>query len=109
MDFIYDSFPLKTAPLANSEYAWLHRLLKRYKSPKKILLTEDVEDVQGNEIAALDPSQEAEEVFTRSSKPVVQEIWETVLLEPHKSLSSSSIQVACTSWLYNESRVILKS
>ena len=74
MDFIHDLFPLKNAPSANSEYAWLHRLLKRYKSPKKNLLTEDFEDVQGNEIAALDPSQEADEVLTRSSKPVVQEI-----------------------------------
>ena len=71
MDFIHDLFPLKHAPSANSEYAWLHRLLKRYKSQKKNSLTEDVEDVQGNEIAALDPSQEAEEVLTRSSKPVV--------------------------------------
>ena len=71
MDFIHDLFPLKTAPSANSEYAWLHRLLKRYKSPKKYLLTEDFEDVQGNEIAALDPLQEADEVLTRSSKPVV--------------------------------------
>ena len=69
MDFIHDLFPLKTAPSANSEYAWLHRLLKRYKSPKKNLLTEDFEDVQGNEIAALDPSKEADEVLTRSSKP----------------------------------------
>jgi len=48
MDFIHDLFPLKHAPSANSEYAWLHRLLKRYKSPKKNSLTEDVEDVQGN-------------------------------------------------------------
>ena len=71
MDFIHDLFPLKHAPSANSEYAWLHRLLKRYKSPKKDSLTEDVEDVQGNEIAALDPPQEAEEVLTKSSKPVV--------------------------------------
>jgi len=36
-------------------------------------LTEDFEDVQGNEIAALDPSQEADKVLTRSSKPVVQD------------------------------------
>jgi len=71
MDFIHDLFPLKHAPSANSEYAWLHRLLKCYKSPKKNSLNEDVEDVQDNEIAALDPSQEAEEVLTRSSKPVV--------------------------------------
>ena len=71
IDFIHDLFPLKHAPSANSEYAWLHRLLKRYKSQKKNSLTEDVEDVQGNEIAALDPSKEAEEVLTRSSKPVV--------------------------------------
>ena len=34
-------------------------------------LTEDFEDVQGNEIAALDPSQEADMVLTRSSEPVV--------------------------------------
>ena len=73
MDFIQDSFPLKHAPSANSEYAWLYCLLKRYKSTKKNSLTEDIEDVQGNEIAALDPSQEAEEVLTRSSKPVVQQ------------------------------------
>ena len=71
IDFIHDQFPLKTAPSTNSEYAWLHRLLKRYKSPKKNLLTEDFEDVPGNEIAALDPSQEADNVLTRSSKPVV--------------------------------------
>ena len=45
MDFIHDLFPLKHAPSVNSEYAWLHRLLKRYKSPKKNSLTEDVEDV----------------------------------------------------------------
>ena len=70
MDCVHDLFPLKNAPSANSEYVWLHRLLKRYKSPKKNLLTEDFEDVQGNEIAALDPSQEADEVLTRSSKPV---------------------------------------
>jgi len=72
MVFIHDLFPLKHAPSANSEYAWLHRLLKRYKSLKKNSLTDDLEDVQGNEIAALDPSQEAAEVLTRSSKPVVQ-------------------------------------
>jgi len=80
MDFIHDLFPFKHAPSANSEYAWLHRLLKRYKSPKKNSLTEDVEDVQGNEIAALDPSQEAEEVLTRSSKSVV------AVLRTHKIL-----------------------
>jgi hypothetical protein len=80
MDFIHDLFPLKHAPSANSEYAWLHRLLKRYKSPKKNSLTEDVEDVQGNEIAALDPSQEAEEVLTRSSKPVVLRSWRPLLI-----------------------------
>jgi len=56
MDFIHDLFPLKHAPSANSEYAWLHHLLKRYKSPKNNSLTEYVEDVQGNESAALDPS-----------------------------------------------------
>jgi len=38
---------------------------------KKNSLTEDFEDVQGNEIAALDPLQEADKVLTRSSKPVV--------------------------------------
>jgi len=77
MDFIHDLFPLKHAPSANSEYAWLYRLLKRYKSPKKNSLTEDVEDVQGNDIAALDPSQEADQVLTRSSKPVVTAVLRT--------------------------------
>jgi len=71
MDFIHDLFPLKTAPSAISEYAWLYRLLKRYKSAKKNLLTEDFEDVQAHEISALDASQEAEEILTRSSMPVV--------------------------------------
>ena len=78
---------LKHTPLASFEYAWLHRRLQRnIQRSKKNSLTEDFEDVQGTEIAALDPSQEADKVLTRSSKPVVQEIWETVLLDPHKSL-----------------------
>ena len=71
MDFIHDLFPLKIAQSANSKYAWPFCLLKHYKSPKKNLPTEDFEDVQGNEIATLDPSQEADEVLTRSSKTVV--------------------------------------
>jgi len=71
MNFIHDLFPLKIAPSANFDYAWLHRRLQRnVQRSKKNSLTEDFEDVQGNEIAALDPSQEPDEVLTRSSKPV---------------------------------------
>jgi len=71
MDFIHDLFPLKIAPSANFDYAWLHRRLQRnVQRSKKNLLTEDFEDVQGNEIAALDPLQEPDEVLSRSSKPV---------------------------------------
>jgi len=46
---------LKHTPLATFEYAWLHRRLQRnIQRSKKNSLTEDFEDVQGNEIAALD-------------------------------------------------------
>jgi len=65
---------LKHTPLATFEYARLHRCLQRnIQRSKKNSLTEDFEDVQGNEIAALDPSQEYDKVLTRSSKlgPVV--------------------------------------
>ena len=65
---------LKHTPLATFEYAWLHRRLQRnIQRLKKNSLTEDFEDVQGNKIVALDPSQEADEVLTRSSKPVAKQ------------------------------------
>ena len=54
---------LKYTPLDTFEYAWLHRRLQRnIQRSTKNSLTEDFEDVQGNEIAALDPSQEADKV-----------------------------------------------
>ena len=62
---------LKHTPLANFKYAWLHRRLQHnIQRSKKNSLTEDFEDVQDNEIAVLDSSQEADKVLTRSSKPV---------------------------------------
>jgi len=62
MDFIHDLFPLKDASFANSEYAWLHRLLKRKQRSKKNSHGDGHGDVQGNEIAMLDPSQESDAV-----------------------------------------------
>ena len=62
MDFIHDLFPLKEVPSANSEYAWLHRLLKRKQRSKKNSHGDGHGDVQGNEIAMLDPSQESDAV-----------------------------------------------
>ena len=70
MDFIHDCFPLKEEPLSNSEYAWVHNLLRQNRSPKKNLTTQDAEDMQGNEIVALDPLQESEKKRSGSSKPV---------------------------------------
>jgi len=52
--------------------AWLYHYLqlgRTFQRLKKNSLTEYFEDVQGNEIVALDPSQEADEVLTRASKP----------------------------------------
>jgi len=71
MDFIHDLFPLKDAPSANSEYAWLHRLLKRKQRLKKDYHYDGHGDVQGNEIAALDPSQESAAVSLDLSKAAV--------------------------------------
>jgi len=70
MDFIHDCFPLKEEPSSNSEYAWVHNLLRQNRSPKKNLTTQDAEDMQGNEIVALDPLQESEKKRSGSSKPV---------------------------------------
>ena len=68
MDFIQDLFPLKDTPSANSEYAWLHRLLKRKQKSKKKFHDDGHGDVQGNEITALDPSQESDVVSLDLSK-----------------------------------------
>jgi len=68
MDFIHALFPLKEAPSANSEYAWLHRLLKRKQRSKKNSHDDGHGNVQGNEIAALDPSQESDAVSLDLSK-----------------------------------------
>ena len=71
MDFIHDLFPLKEAPSTNSEYAWLHCLLKRKQRSKKDFHDDGHGDVQGNEIVALDPSQESDAVSLDLSKAAV--------------------------------------
>jgi len=59
VDFIHNNFPLKHAPSANPEYAWMHGLIQRNQADQKdSLLSDDFGDVDQGIIAALDPLQE---------------------------------------------------
>ena len=59
VDFIYSNFPLKHAPSANPEYAWMHGLMQRNQAVQKdSLFSDDFGDVDQGIIAALMPLQE---------------------------------------------------
>ena len=99
MDFIHALFPLKEAPSANSKYAWLHRLLKRNQRSKKNSHDDGHGNVQDNEIAVLDPSQESEKMRPGSSMPVciaVPRIQTEFLIKWISTRSSSTLLLTLT-------------
>jgi len=68
VDFIHNNFPLKHAPSANPEYAWMHGLMQGNQAVQKdSLFSDDFGDVDQGIIAALDPGPLQEPVASSQS------------------------------------------